>query len=112
MIYALLYFIGISERVHDALFTLGIILTFITIVWLSGNLFEAIEKNPKSWFYILTVSLLLMSAAIPEKSSLLAMAGIYGLEQMSSSNDGKKIKELIFNKIDEELKNDGAHDGK
>ena len=112
MIYLLMYMVGIVDRLSKVLFMFGIAFACFYIIY--GMLFVVADAEEqanikfKKWFIVFPVSLFLMSALIPSSNTLLAMSGVYGIEQALKSDDGKRVKQLIFNKIDAELQNDSA----
>lgn len=112
MIYLLIYMVGIADRLSGILFAFGLATAFFYTLWLMVYVVaDAEEQNKvrfKKWFVLLPVSFFLMSALIPSSNTLLAIGGVYGIEQAMKSDDGQKVKQLIFKKIDAELQNDNS----
>lgn len=111
MIY-FLYMVGIADRLSKILCMFGFATAFFytlwLMVWVVADAEEQKKVRFKKWFVLLPVSFLLMSALIPSSNTLLAIGGVYGIEQAMKSDDGQKVKQLIFKKIDTELKNDNS----
>lgn len=102
--------VGIADKLSGIFFAFGLATAFFyslwLIVWVVADAEEQGKIRFKKWFVLLPVSFLLMSALIPSSNTLLAIGGVYGIEQAMKSDDGQKVKQLIFKKIDTELKND------
>ena len=112
MIYLLLYMVGIVDRLSKVLFMFGFAFAFFYILYVIFFVFSDAEEQAnikfKKWLVVFPMSLFLMSALIPSSNTLLAMSGVYGIEQALKSDDGKRVKQLIFKKIDTELQNDSS----
>ena len=100
MIYFLIYMVGIADRLSGILFSFGFVTAFFyalwLMVWVVADAEEQKKVRFKKWFVLLPVSFFLMSALIPSSSTLLAIGGVYGIEQAMKSDDGQKVKQLIF----------------
>ena len=106
MIYFILYMVGVADKLSKVLCMAGIL--FSAVYALHLLIYVADGKvwcGPrfKKWFVFVPMTFLLLSAVIPTGNSLLAIGGAYGIEQALKSDDGAKIKQLIFKKIDDKL---------
>ena len=112
MIYFIIYLVGIVDKLSTVLWAFGLVTFAFYVMWLIGYAFADDEEQGKvkfkKWFVLLPMTFLLLSAIIPTSNSLLAIGGVYGIEQAFKSDDGQKIKRLLFKKIDDELKNDNS----